>query len=191
MQEELKELIEESSHEEEKTTTQKIQEFNGMMSTEGEKFWAIWGVLMAVVIVIILCFCYFNQDDSSTATDGRSSRNSRRHRAPYTATANYPGPPEDEGRQLGPTSLPSYKRTMIRLIGGSRTPPPEYKNLSQNHLSGNTSGGPPFLESMRSVITDSFMSWYSKDDDEEKNLKEVAASWLESTTEKLEEIREE
>lgn len=113
---------------------------------------------------------YFVTDSVSS-----SSRNSRRHRAPYTATANYPGPPEDEGRQLGPTSLPSYKRTMIRLIGGSRTPPPEYKNLSQNHLSGNTSGGPPFLESMRSVITDSFMSWYSKDDDEEKNLKDVGA----------------
>ena len=50
--------------------------FNGMMSTEGEKFWAIWGVLMAIVIVIILCFCYFNQDaDSSAATDGRSAKN--------------------------------------------------------------------------------------------------------------------
>merc|ERR1719468_152215 len=116
-------------------------------------------------MLIILCFCYYNQDDSRTATDGRSSRSSRRHRAPYTATANYPGPPEDEGRQLGPTSLPSYKRTMIRLIGGSRTPPPAYKNFSQNN---------------------GFTSWYSKDDDEEKNLTDVGASWLESTTEKLE-----
>ena len=63
---------------------------------------------------------------------------------------------------------------MIRLIGGSRTPPPEYKNFSQNN-GFTSSGGPPFLESMRSVITDSFMSWYSKDDDEEKNLKDVGA----------------
>ncbi|CAG5110778.1 Oidioi.mRNA.OKI2018_I69.chr2.g5142.t1.cds [Oikopleura dioica] len=163
------------------------------MNEEGSRFWAIWGVLMAIVIVIILCFCYFNREDPNATTDGRSSgHSSRRHRPPYTATANYPGPPEDEGRQLGPTSLPSYKRTMRRwLNSGTRTPPPEYKNISQGIPNNMNNSGPPFLESMRSVITDSFMSWYSKDDDEEKNLKDVGASWLESTTEKLEEIREE
>merc|ERR1719215_1692269 len=52
-------------------------------------------------MLIILCFCYYNQDDSRTATDGRSSRSSRRHRAPYTATANYPGPQKTKAANLG------------------------------------------------------------------------------------------
>jgi len=75
----------------------------------------------------------------------------------FKATDNYPGPPLTNLKRMGNVRCPSYHRAIRGLYANDRTPPPEYK-VNRSDL---------IIESVRSVITDSFTSWFSITQDEQ------------------------
>lgn len=159
---------------------------DGDLGLSGSNFWCLWTILfVGLICILICCFWKFNSDEPGEQTRRNNTRSGRS----YVATDQYPGPPIDgEARQLGSTRLPSYNRAVRHQSRANRTPPPEYKHY-------NYQGPSTFLDSVKSVITDSFMSWYSNDNDDETTPVCVhradVAGLCDSRTDRLDEIREE
>jgi len=59
------------------------------------------------------------------------------------------------GKLIGSTRCPSYARAVKGLYNHDRSPPPAYKIETKDG----------FLETMKNVITDSFASWFSVNQD--------------------------
>jgi len=97
----------------------------------------------------VCCFYkYYDEPDNVVRVIGPS--NSR-----FVATDNYPGPPLVNGKLIGSTRCPSYARAVKGLYNHDRSPPPAYKIERKDG----------FLETMKNVITDSFASWFSVNQD--------------------------
>lgn len=113
----------------------------------GVNFWVVWGLVFATSIsIVIVCF-YKYYDEPDTVI-----RHIEPQQRPFKATDNYPGPPNVGGKMIGSVRCPSYSRAVRGLHNADRSPPPDYKS-NRNDLF--------ILDSVRSVITDSFASWFS------------------------------
>jgi len=117
------------------------------LQDHGVNFWVVWGLVFATsILIVIVCF-YKYYDEPDTVI-----RHSEPQQRPFKATDNYPGPPNVGGKMMGSVRCPSYSRAVRGLHNADRSPPPDYKS-NRNDLF--------ILDSVRSVITDSFASWFS------------------------------
>jgi len=117
------------------------------LQDHGVNFWVVWGLVFATsILIVIVCF-YKYYDEPDTVI-----RHIEPQQRPFKATDNYPGPPNVGGKMMGSVRCPSYSRAVRGLHNADRSPPPDYKS-NRNDLF--------ILDSVRSVITDSFASWFS------------------------------
>lgn len=152
----------------------------------GTNFWCLWTILFVTLIcILVFCFLKFNNEEPNNRNREFQSRRPGRT---YVATDQYPGPPIDgQVRQLGNTRLPSYNKAVRHQGRNCRTPPPDYpKNPYQ--------GPSNFLDSLGNMksIMDSFMSWYSNENEETSPTQnEESCDLTDSRIDRLDEIQEE